>query len=227
MNIMKLEKELHAELPREFSLYKNYLLFGEKTAAKLLAEYETLENVLANAPNIKGSLGEKIRNGAEAAIISKKLATIIVNVPVEFHEENFRLKPCNKEALQEIFTTLEFKALGKRILGEEFNVYTAPPTKTSTQMDLFNTVVEKTEPTIISTDEVNTAIITSNNINNTPHQYILVQTEEAISTLLSTLKKSNEICFDTETTGIDANNVSLVGMSFCVQKSQASNILYA
>src|SRR4051794_22371467 len=63
---------------------------GEKTAAKLLAEYETLEKVLENAATIKGALGEKIRNGKEAAIISKKLATIIMNVPCEFHEEDFR-----------------------------------------------------------------------------------------------------------------------------------------
>src|SRR5688572_22249278 len=63
---------------------------GEKTAAKLLAEYGTLENALANADNIKGALGEKVRNGRDAAILSKKLATIITNVPVEFHEENFR-----------------------------------------------------------------------------------------------------------------------------------------
>ena len=65
---------------------------GEKTAAKLLAEYGTLENILANADNIKGALGEKIRNGKEAAILSKKLATIITNVPVEFHEEDFQIE---------------------------------------------------------------------------------------------------------------------------------------
>ncbi len=75
-------------------------------------------------------MAKKYATGVEAAIISKKLATIIVNVPVEFHEENFRLEPFNKDALQEIFTILEFKALGKRILGENFNVYAAtPPTK--------------------------------------------------------------------------------------------------
>src|SRR6201985_8958 len=91
---------------------------GEKTAAKLLAEYNTLENVIANADTIKGALGEKVRNGKELAILSKKLATIITEVPVEFHEEDFRLKEWNKEALNEIFTTLEFRTLSKRILGE-------------------------------------------------------------------------------------------------------------
>src|SRR5215212_783581 len=88
---------------------------GEKTAAKLLAEYETIENVLANAENIKGALGEKIRKGKEAAIISKKLATIIMNVPVEFHEDDFKLREWNREKLKEVFTELEFKTIGRRI----------------------------------------------------------------------------------------------------------------
>ena len=92
---------------------------GEKTACKLLTEYGTLENVLANADNIKGALGEKIRAGKDAAILSKRLATIITNVPVEFHEEDFRLKEWNKEALKEVFTELEFKTVIKRLLGEE------------------------------------------------------------------------------------------------------------
>ena len=98
---------------------------GEKTAAKLLAEYGTLENVLENADNIKGAMGEKVRAGKELAIMSKKLATIITNVPVEFHEENFRVKEMNKEALKEVFAELEFKTLGKRILGEEYSMTAA------------------------------------------------------------------------------------------------------
>ena len=92
---------------------------GEKTAAKLLKEYGTLENVLDNADKIKGSVGEKVRAGKELAVMSKKLATIILNVPVEFHEENFLIKEINKPALKEIFEELEFKTLGKRILGDE------------------------------------------------------------------------------------------------------------
>lgn len=205
---------------------------GEKTAAKLLAEYETLENVLANIENIKGAVGEKIRKGKDAAIMSKKLATIIVNVPVEFHEENFCIKPGNKEALQEIFTELEFKALGKRILGEEFNVYNNPSnttslttTKTAAQMDLFgNAILETSTTDTISTatiGEIHTGIVADKNINNIPHEYILVQNDEEIATLISTLQKTNEICFDTETTGTDANNVQLVGLSFCIEKGKA------
>ena len=68
---------------------------GEKTAAKLLAEYGTVENVLANADQLKGALGEKVRQGKDLAIMSKKLATIITTVPVEFHEENFKVTLAN------------------------------------------------------------------------------------------------------------------------------------
>src|SRR6185436_19952045 len=92
---------------------------GEKTAAKLLAEYGTLEKILDNADSIKGALGEKVRNGKELAIMSKKLATIITNVPVEFHEEDFCLKEWNKEVLNDVFGELEFKSIGKRILGDD------------------------------------------------------------------------------------------------------------
>lgn len=95
---------------------------GEKTAAKLLKEYHTLEAVLENAASIKGKLGEKVAAGKDLALMSKKLATIITNVPVEFHEENFRVKEMNKEALKEIFSELEFKTLGKRLLGEDIVV---------------------------------------------------------------------------------------------------------
>src|SRR6516165_8631171 len=92
---------------------------GEKTAAKLLGEFGTLENILANADKIKGALGEKVRAGKDMAVMSKKLATIITNVPVQFHEEDFRLKDWNKDALKEVFSDLEFRTIAKRLLGEE------------------------------------------------------------------------------------------------------------
>ncbi|HQY10663.1 MAG TPA: 5'-3' exonuclease H3TH domain-containing protein, partial [Ferruginibacter sp.] len=132
---------------------------GEKTAAKLIKEYGSVEGVLENAENIKGSIGEKVRAGKELAVMSKKLATIITNVPVEFHEENFRIREMNKPALREIFEELEFKTLGKRILGEEAdgignvelgnkeNSTAESKTKgTSPQMDLFGNIIEQPQP---------------------------------------------------------------------------------
>src|SRR5205814_1803871 len=95
---------------------------GEKTASKLLKEFGTLENVLANSDGIKGAMGEKIRNGKDDAIMSKKLATIITNVPVEWNEEALTRSELNKERLTEIFSELEFRTLGKRILGDSYIV---------------------------------------------------------------------------------------------------------
>jgi DNA polymerase-1 len=212
---------------------------GEKTAAKLLKEYGTLENVLDNAEKIKGKLGEKIVAGKELAIMSKKLATIITNVPTaEFHEENFRIKEMNKEALKEIFEMLEFKTLGKRILGDDINVAAevwnhtnAPaekaPKKETAQMDLFGNIIEPvTTPAaaaVASTDSGSEegVMAVDKNINNTPHNYILVNTDDLINQLTNKLINQTQICFDTETTGIDANDAELVGLSFSVTPGEA------
>lgn len=193
---------------------------GEKTAAKLLKEFDTLENILANADTIKGALGEKVRNGKELAIMSKKLATIITDVPVEFHEEDYRLKEWNKEALVEVFTELEFKTLGKRILGDEFNAFHAAPQ--AVQTDLFGNSVntkgkkdnsqKESEPVL--TGETSSGLLAEKNIHNTPHNYVLVDGKDAIAALVKKLLSQKEICFDTETTNIDANEAELVGLSF-------------
>ncbi len=211
---------------------------GEKTAAKLLAEYNSLENVIANAATIKGALGEKIRNATDLAILSKKLATIVTNAPVEFHEENFQLKEWNKDQLKEVFAELEFKTIGKRILGEEFSVTGAPrgvvekEIPQGVQTDLFGNIVEtggqksevggrKSEGGSQIGEELPEGLQTDKNIHNTPHQYEAVADEKAIKKLVAELKKYDEICFDTETTGIDANDAELVGMSFAVTPGEA------
>ncbi len=198
---------------------------GEKIACKLLKEYDTLENVLANADNIKGSLGEKIRNGKEAAIMSKKLARIITEVPVDFHEEDYRLKEKNTSELKDLFAELEFKALGKRILGEEFNVFDKPNAiPQGGQMDLFNPAEEvKDSPVTQYTgdeQEEQIGLVAEKNIHNTPHNYVLIDTEEKIQKLVADLQQSDEICFDTETTGTYAHDVDLVGISFSIKSGE-------
>lgn len=210
---------------------------GEKTAAKLLKEYGSLENILEHADNIKGALGEKVRAGKDAAIMSKKLATILLNVPVEFHEEDFLIKEMNKPALKEIFEELEFKTLGKRILGEEGDdngpqatdngQRTTATAKATPQLDLFGNVVEQPEAPAVpiaiginpdGASEVHSAA--DKNIHNTPHDYALVQSDEEIKNLVQYLSAFDEICFDTETTGIDANDAEIVGMSFSVKAGE-------
>ena len=188
---------------------------GEKTAAKLLKEYKTLDNILANADNIKGALGEKIRNGKDLAIMSKKLATIIVNTPVEFHEEDFSVKEWNKEELMEVFRELEFKTMAKRILGEEIAVgesNNGAAIKSGTQMGLFG---ENTAPEIAPASS--NAFSGEKNIQNTKHDYELISSSADIHRMMELLKQQSEISFDTETTGLDANQADLVGMSFSYQ----------
>jgi DNA polymerase-1 len=216
---------------------------GEKTAAKLLKEYDTLEGVLANADKIKGAMGEKVRAGKASAIMSKKLATIITNVPVQFHEEDYKLSEKNISALTEIFNLLEFKTLGKRILGGDFEVVVAQDPEVQT--DLFGNEVKSKKPivktkTIVLDSETGTQsvlepndepgnagyddddeaasdlpkLIANKNIENTPHQYEMILGDQAIETFIKKIITKKEICIDTETTGIDANNVQLVGLSF-------------
>lgn len=198
---------------------------GEKTAAKLLTEYHTLENVLENADHIKGALGEKVRKGKELAIMSKKLATIITDVPVAFHEEDFRVKEWNKEKLKSIFTELEFRTLSQRLLGETLPL---PPSKKGNiekeiaqgvQTDLFGNPIETAaapQPAVI--DESGETMQT---IHNSKHQYTAVNDAVARQKLIALLKAKTEICFDTETTNLDANDAELVGMSFSVKAGEA------
>jgi DNA polymerase-1 len=206
---------------------------GEKTAAKLLNEYGTLENVLENADKIKGALGEKIRNGKNAAILSKKLATIITDVPIEFHEEDFRLKEWNRDLLKEVFIDLEFKTVAKRILGEEIAIVPGAAPQ-GVQTDLFGNAVEngkaKTEAKAKKTEEApadedrgedGDIMPAGKNIHNTAHQYRTLQEEDAIKNLVKELLEEKEVCFDTETTGMDANDVELVGMSFSYKPGEA------
>jgi DNA polymerase I len=208
---------------------------GEKTAAKLLKEYGTLENVLENAANIKGKLGEKVAAGKDLAIMSKKLATIITDISAaEFHEENFRIKDKNEEALREIFEELEFKTLGKRLLGDSSATPSAVANpdggsskepQQNLQMDLFGNIIEQPQQTPSAATSPdggleNNSFSTDKNINNTPHHYELMDTPEKISNLYKVLQSVVEICFDTETTGIDANDAELVGLSFSVKKGE-------
>ena len=199
---------------------------GEKTAAKLLKEYNSLENILANAENIKGSIGEKIRAGKEDAIMSKKLATIILDVPVEFHEEDFGLKEWNRESLIDVFTELEFKTMGQRILGTVIQSTTGtvqPAVPASGQMDMFgNAAPVSNGPTMnVAEIQVQPALtVVDKNINNTPHNYTLVNDAAAIAELVKLLTGEKEISFDTETTNIDANLAELVGLSFCIKTGE-------
>lgn len=204
---------------------------GEKTAAKLLAEYGTLENILAHADSIKGALGEKVRNGKESAVMSKKLATIITDVPVVFHEEDFKLDDWNKELLKEVFTGLEFRSIAQRVLGETLPVVARKGSEKASggvvQTDMFATGKEVFESRLHEkkSKEEETdppgMLPEGKNIHNTPHSYTAVTQKHAFRDLLNKMLLQREICFDTETTGLDANDTELVGMSFAWKPGEA------
>ena len=203
---------------------------GEKTAAKLLAEYDTLENVLEHAHEIKGALGAKVMAGKESAIMSKRLATIITNVPVAFHEADFRVEEWNKDALSEVFAELEFRTMATRLLGASA-ASAIPPNTTTGSTDLFGNAV-KTKPVaapkaLPASDSGNVQQMlfdllpqSINNISNTAHDYILLSADN-LDAFLNDLSAQKSVCFDTETTNIDANLAELVGMSFAWKKAKA------
>ena len=201
---------------------------GEKTAAKLLAEYDTLENVLEHAHEIKGALGEKVRVGKESAIMSKRLATIITNVPVAFHEGDFRVEEWNKDALSAVFAELEFKTMATRLLGAS----AASASTNAPATDLFGNAVKtkpsnspKAVPDNIGISDMQQMLFdllpqSIQNITNTAHEYILVDAEKQKDFILQ-LAAQKAVCFDTESTNIDANLAELVGMSFAWEKGKA------
>lgn len=204
---------------------------GEKTASKLLKDYQSLEGVIESADKIKGKLGEKIKENRDQAVLSKKLATIITDVPIKFDEEDLIMSDPDKEALAEIFAGLEFRSLGKRVLGDEFSITQALPSSTETQKDLFGNEVtetkkpqaEKSKPVAaeIPFEEVEANIDSSiATIETVPHQYTLTQSDKELNLLIAELLKHQEICFDTETTGTDPLTSEIVGMSFSVKEHQ-------
>ncbi|MEO6191033.1 MAG: 5'-3' exonuclease H3TH domain-containing protein, partial [Saprospiraceae bacterium] len=184
---------------------------GEKTAVKLLQEFDNMENILANANSIKGKLKDKIIEFAEQARLSKRLATIDINVPVKFIEKDYRLEEFDRPRLVEIFRDLEFRTLAEAIIVQN----------TKKTNILFADEEKESKDIKVESTNTNTYKVADHDIHNTPHLYELVVTENEIENLLKLLEKSDVVSFDTETTGIDPTQAELVGMSFSVEKSKA------
>lgn len=189
---------------------------GEKTAKKFIKEYGSMENTIANADKIKGKVGENVKQFAEQGLLSKRLATINLNVPIDVSDEELKVDEPDKEKLAAIFAELEFRTLGKRILGLDYSVNQTAGVvekKTAdagTQQDLFG-----------GTAVAEPAVAHGKTIHNTPHTYHIVQGEEAIATLVKQLEQQTEFCFDTETTGLDCFTLDMVGMSFSFKEGEA------
>jgi len=185
---------------------------GEKTAKKLIQEYGSIEGLIANADKLKGKLKENVINFTEQALISKKLATILLDVPLELESFNLEVEQPNKEILEPLFAELEFRTLGKRVFGNDFSVL-EPSKDTSGQMDLFTSNFSEHTPSEDIPESSPAA-----NINTTEHSYILVNNTEAMQQLADDLSKQEIFAFDTESTGLDALLADIVGLSFSFKK---------
>ncbi|MBK7878989.1 MAG: DNA polymerase I [Saprospiraceae bacterium] len=181
---------------------------GEKTAVKLLQEFDTVENLIAHKDQISGKLKDKVTEFADQALLSKKLATISLDAPVKFEEKAYRIEGANKEKLAELFRELEFRSLAQSVLGGH----------SSTASNLLFGVEEKIEKTPLPSTEYK---VSDHDIYNTPHEYHLVTEEKDLLHLLDKLHSSKLVSFDTETTGIDATAAELVGMSFAFKPKEA------
>ena len=191
---------------------------GEKTAKKLVKEFGSVEGLIANSDKLKGKQQENVINFAEQGLISKKLATILLDVPVTLNEEQLQVTAPNKELLEPLFAELEFRTLGKRVFGDDFSTIDNSTKANSAQMDLF--ALE--QPTDSNIAEQPTAILSPNlTIKDTEHDYVLIDNPEKIEELANTLSQQTAICFDTESTGIDPLLADIVGLSFSFEKGKA------
>ena len=195
---------------------------GEKTAKQLIKQYGSVENIIANSHELKGKMRENVENFAEQGLISKKLATIMLNAPVDLDVEALIVKEPNREVLEPLFAELEFRTLGRRVFGDEFSVNDVKANSGNGQMDLFGSPgiqpaasSERVEP--LSEKK----LASSKNISNTAHTYHLVDSPEKRKDLVAMLANTQSFCFDTETTCLDANDCELVGLSFCIMPGEA------
>jgi DNA polymerase-1 len=200
---------------------------GEKTAKKFLAEYGSMENLLANTHQLKGAIKAKIEANAELGILSKKLATILLDCPVTFNEADYELSTPDVEKTDALFQELEFRQMKAQFDklynptavensndNEEKTVKKAPAKKSNEdQFDLFGFSDEES-------DEAKPHSYYAT-LENTEHFYQSIQGDFAVKLLLQNLTNQTSVCFDTETTGIDALNAELVGMSFSFEKGKA------
>lgn len=188
---------------------------GDKTAKKFIAAYGSMEGLLENVHELKGKMKEKVEANAELGLLSKKLATIMLDVPVDLEEEKLVFEQPNIEKTTEIFKELEFRRLSDSF-AKTFGAATTPDkiassTKKSTsnpdQFDLF------AEPGSGNASEEN-SVNGFKTIENTSHFYQLINTSLGRKLLLEKLLLQTSVCFDTETTGLKALEVELIGIAF-------------
>lgn len=201
---------------------------GEKTAMKFLKEYGSIENLLANTHELKGKLKEKVEASAERGILSKKLATIICDAPIEFHQEQYDLETPDFEKVKEVFDEIEFR----RLYDNLFRAF-APVVTGSVNMAQEQAVTETTTPQqkvaqavgqldlFATYEEIDQTAGTKSTIEHNDHLYQFVDNPKAQKMLVRNLLQQRVVCFDTETTSLNELEAELVGMSFSYKKGLA------
>ncbi|MDN5396023.1 MAG: DNA polymerase I [Chryseobacterium sp.] len=199
---------------------------GEKTAMKFLKEFGNIETLLQNTDKLKGKLKEKVEASAERGILSKKLATIICDAPVEFHQEQYDLDTPDFDKVKEVFDEIEFRRLYENL----YRAFASAPVETlivsevevtqkpsgaeikgqAMQLDLF-----------ANFEELDQATSTKSTIEHNDHLYQFVDNPKAQKVLVNNLLKQKAVCFDTETTSLNELEAELVGMSFSYKKGLA------
>ena len=182
---------------------------GEKTAAKLINQFGSIDNMLQHTDEIKGKLREKVENAVEDIKMSKFLATIRTDVPMQLDLDELKVEQPDETKLRAIFEELEFKTLINKFL----NKVESKPKTDNNQLDLFaeNTTNESDEPKNAKFESIKT----------TQHEYKLVENEEELRQLCDFFITKKSVSIDTETTSTDAISAELVGLSFSVEEKKA------
>jgi DNA-directed DNA polymerase len=182
---------------------------GEKTAAKLINQFGSIDNMLQHTDEIKGKLREKVENAVEDIKMSKFLATIRTDVPMQLDLDELKVEQPDETKLRAIFEELEFKTLINKFL----NKVESKPKTDNNQLDLFaeNTTNESDEPKNAKFESIKT----------TQHEYKLVENEEELRQLCDFFITKESVSIDTETTSTDAISAELVGLSFSVEEKKA------
>ena len=186
---------------------------GPKTASTLLKQYGSMENLYEHTDELKGKLKEKVEANKDQAFMSKKLATIITDAPVELDEQALVLEEVNKEAIKEIFEEVEFRTLYQRVTGEQPKFVA-----TGGQQSLFADMPTTSSKSAAQkmADEVSGV----QTIEQVKHDYKSVTTSEERSDLLATLLSQKSVCFDTETTSLDPLEARILGCAFSFEKGK-------
>ena len=200
---------------------------GEKTAQKLIAEFGSIDSLLANTDKLKGALKTKVEENREKILFSKFLATIKTDVPIELDMEALKREPANETELTRLLDFYELRALKERVKKTNFapSLFDTPAEEESSEKkskskknDTFEPTLFDFFPTEDTDDEKNSSHLS---LKDTPHSYKLLDTEKDIYTFLSAIKNCETVCIDTETTSTNALEAELVGISLSVKEGEA------